>query len=340
MRYWAAATLLLALLAIPAFSQSKSSPKDSSKAGPPSTPLKHAKRTPREAQAIDLLTRAEAEAAALDGQMRAWVLWQIGLAYQSIDKTKALDLFHTALIAAHAANQGGSAGKPPSSDRVKISARPSLPPGLLLERDIARSIVLLEPKRTDETVQQIDPAIRTAILVSLLASQQKEKQFDRAMETLNRINAESEIPYEHAIRLMADLKPEQSGELTQLFLTALSSYRNHAPHSQMRDDFPTMVSRFWKRLPKEIVTQAIDEILAQAAEDKGSISYSVVSEKGGSSMRSLYEVRLSQLMPMLREFDPSAARKYEEKYPALASNTSDSSGASAQSDTAASANEF
>jgi hypothetical protein len=334
MRYWAFATLVFALLARPAFSQNKSSNKDNSKAVLSSKPLNPAHRTASEAQAIDLLTQAEAEASALDSPMRAWVLWQIGQAYQPIDKAKALNLFHTALSAAHAAIQSGSVGKPPSSDRVKISARPSLPPGLLLERDIARSIVLLEPKHADETVQQIDPAIRTAILISLLSSQQKAKQVDQAMQTFNRISAEDEVPYEHAVRLMADLKPEQSGDLTQLFLTALASYRNHAPHSQMRDAFPTMVSRFWKRLPKEIVTQAVDEILTQAAEDKGSISYSVVSGKGGSSMRSLYEVRLSQLMPMLREFDPSAARKYEEKYPALASSTSDSSGVGASSDTA------
>lgn len=340
MRYWASATLLLALIAIPAFSQSKPSDKDKLNAVRPSNPVKHDKRSAGEAQAIDLLTRAEAEASALEGTMRAWVLWQIGLDYQSIDKTKALDLFHTALTAVHAANKDGSAGKPPSSDRVKISAHPSLPPGLLLERDIARSIVLLEPKHSDETVQQIDPAIRTAILISVLSSQEKDKQLDRAMETLNRISAEDEVPYEHATRLMANLKPGQSGELTQLFLTSLTSYRNHAPHSQMRDAFPTMLSRFWKRLPKDVVTQSIDEILAQAAEDKGNVSYSILSGKGGSSMRSLYEYRLSQLMPMLREFDPSAARKYEEKYPAVASGSSGADVASAQSDTAAPANGF
>ena len=339
MRYWAFATLVFAVLAVPVFSQSKSGNKDNPKAVQPSKPLNSVKRTATEAQALDLLTQTEAEAAALDGPMRAWMLWQIGQAYQPIDKTKALDLFHTALIAAHAANQIGSAGKPPSSDRLRLSG-PSLPPGLLLERDIARSIVLLEPKRTDETIQQIDPAIRTAILISLLASQQKEKQFDQAMQTLNRISAESEVPYQQAMWLMADLKPAQSGELMQLFLTALASYRNHAPHLQIRDAFPTMVSRFWQRLPKEIVTQAIDEILTQAAEDKGSVNYSVLSGKGGSSMRSLYEYRLSQLMPMLREFDPSAVRKYEEKYPALASGANDQGGTSAQSDTAGSAKGF
>ncbi|MBZ5508572.1 MAG: hypothetical protein LAO78_24195 [Acidobacteriia bacterium] len=340
MRYWTFAILLFTVFVTPVFSQNKSVNKDNSKAVQPPAPVKLAKRPAGEEQAIDLLTRAEGEAAGLEGKMRAWVLWQIGLAYQAIDKTKALEIFHTALVAAHAANEGGSAGKPPTSDRLKMNPHPSLPPGLLLERDIARSIVLLEPKQADETAQQIDPSIRTAILISVLSSQEKEKQFDRAMETLNRISAESEVPYEHAIRLMADLKPGQSGELTQLFLTALASYRNHAPHSQMRDAFPTMLSRFWKRLPKEIVTQAIDEVLIQAADDKGSVSYSVLSGKGGPSMRSLYEYRLSQLMPMLREFDPSAAHKYEEKYPALASNTSDPGGVNAQSDPAASTNGF
>ncbi len=340
MRYWASFILLLAFLATPMFSQNQSSDKTKPKTGQPTKSEKQAKQTASEAQAIDLLTQAEAEGAALEGPMRAWVLWQIGLDYQAIDKTKALELFHTALMAAHAANQAGATGKPPISNRVKISAHPSLPPGLLLERDIARSIVLLEPKRADETVQQIDPAIRTAILVSLLSSQQKEKQFDRAMQTLNQISAESEIPYEYAMRLMADLKPGQSGELTQLFLTSLNSYRNHAPHPQIKDVFPTMVSRFWKRLPKEVVTQAIDEILAQAAEDKGNISYSVLSDKSSSSMNSLYEYRLSQLMPMLREFDPSAARKYEEKYPASASSAGDPGGTSAQSDPSAPAKGF
>jgi 2C-methyl-D-erythritol 2,4-cyclodiphosphate synthase len=36
-------------------------------------------------------------------------------------------------------------------------------------------------------------------------------------------------------------------------------------------------------------------------------------------VNSLSEFRLAQIMPMLREFDPSAARRYVEKYPALAS---------------------
>src|SRR6185312_15276505 len=99
MRYLAFATLVLAILATPVFSQSKSS--NTAKAMQPSKPLNPAKRTPGEAQALDLLTQAEAEASALDSPMRAWVLWQIGQAYQPIDKTKALNLFHTALSAAH-----------------------------------------------------------------------------------------------------------------------------------------------------------------------------------------------------------------------------------------------
>src|SRR5436853_222718 len=130
------------------------------------------------------------------------------------------------------------------------------------------------------------------------------------------------MPYEGAMRLMDTLKPEQSGELLQLFLAALASYRDHAPHSQARDPFPVILSHYWNRLPKEVARQAIDEVLKQAAavEEKG--SYSVSSDKGNAALGSLHEYRLFQIMPVLREIDPSAARQYMEKYPALASTVS------------------
>jgi hypothetical protein len=321
MRYPASASLFLVFLAISAFAQAETRRQDRkpAQASVPRTPAGNRDRSVREG--IDLLTAAEAEAGAFDSRMRSWVLWQIGLAYQSTDKAKALERFQTALITAHAAAQDSSAEKPKKNDLLpRISGRASLPPGLLLERDIARSIVLLEPKRADQVAQQIDPAIRGAVLGLVLRCQEKEKQFNDALETLKRITVQDEMPYEDAIPLMDTFKPEQAGELTELFFTALVSYRDHAPHVQMNDAFAPLLVRFWKRLPKEAVGQAIDEILKQAADTHQEGSYAAVSEKGTSVMPSLYGYRLLQIMPMLREFDPSAARQYEEKYPDLASS--------------------
>src|SRR2546421_8515083 len=79
MRYSTYTSLLLALLAISACSQTNTSP-DDRKAAQISLPLTLAANTITDgAGGIELLKKAEAEAAALDGAMRAWVFWQIGI---------------------------------------------------------------------------------------------------------------------------------------------------------------------------------------------------------------------------------------------------------------------
>ncbi|HEY6254107.1 MAG TPA: hypothetical protein VI685_29485 [Candidatus Angelobacter sp.] len=269
--------------------------------------------------ALELLKTAETEAAALDGEMRAWVLWQIGLGYQSFDRPKALDVFERAFVASRAAPEDHATAKTEMEVMAKITGHATLPSRLRLQADIARSIVLLDPKRSEQVLQQVDPAARGSVLVSVLASQEKEKQFDRALETLNWIVAQDEMPYRYALRLMDTLNPDQSSELTQLFVTALASYRDHAPHSQFKDEFAVMLTHYWNRLPKTVVREAIDEILKQVADADEKGSYSLQSGKGTITFGSLYEYRLSQIMPVLREFDTSAMRDYLEKYPALAS---------------------
>ena len=285
---------------------------------------------------IELLKIAEAEAAALDGEMRAWMFWQIGIGYQTTDRAKALELFETAFISTRTVREESSAKKPIADALARFTGRPLLSPALRLQADIARSIVLLDPKRSDQLLQQVDPAVRAAVLESVLAHQEKEQQFDQALETLNRITAHDEMPYEGAMRLMDTLKPEQSGELMRLFIAALASYHDHPPHSQVRDIFPIMLFRYWNRLPKEVAREATDEILKQAVAADVNGSYGVSSEKGTATLGSLYQYRLFQLMPVLRQLDPAAADKYMEKYPALSNSVTNASASTASSDGGAS----
>lgn len=319
MGYSRSAVLGLMLLAIPALSQKQINREQDKIDHPSASLIHHANSATEEGGAIKLLKAAEAESAGLDIRMRAWALWQIGIAYQSINRAKALDLFQSALTATRTIREDSRSRNPSSDGLALITGRPSLSPGLQLQADIARSIVLLDPARADQVLQQIDPSTRSAVLTSILAHDETEKHFDKALETLSRITAQDEMPYGYAMRLMDNLKPEQTDELRQLFSLALVSYRDHAPHTLFKDDFPVMLSRYWKRLPKEIVQQAIDEILKQASDSKEEISYSIPSDKGEKTVNSLPEFRLAQIMPLLREFDPSVARRYVEKYPALES---------------------
>src|SRR5262245_8283925 len=219
MSYSISATLLstLLLLVVSSFCQTRISRGDdkNEQGSPPLT--SEASYSTEESGGIELLKRAEVEAAALDGKMRAWALWQIGMAYQTSDRAKALDLFERALTSSRAIREDGSAGKSANDPMLLLTGHPPLSPGLRLQAGIARSIVLLDPKRGDQIVEQIDPAARGDVLESLLVHQEKEKHFDEALETLKRITVQYEMPYDEAMRLMDNLKPGQSGDLMQLF---------------------------------------------------------------------------------------------------------------------------
>jgi hypothetical protein len=96
--YSASTCLFLVLVVLPATCQTGSGQRDDSKVHSPSA---NASNDAKQNNGIDLLKSAEGEAAGLQGGMRAWILWQIGIGYQSIDRRKALELFQDALVASH-----------------------------------------------------------------------------------------------------------------------------------------------------------------------------------------------------------------------------------------------
>lgn len=107
---------------------------------------------------------------------------------------------------------------------------------------------------------------------------------------------------------MAALPPERSGDLLQLFTAAYTSYRDH-PHTggMIGDgDLSSLVLRFWRRLPPNLVHDAISELLKQAAGVKDS-TVSMSSDKGSATFGSYYNYRLFQLVPVLRQIDESEA---------------------------------
>ncbi|MFB3813776.1 MAG: hypothetical protein ACE14L_06655 [Terriglobales bacterium] len=252
---------------------------------------------------MEMLKIAEADAGALEGGMRAYAYWQLARAYERSDKKKALELLESALLAMRAYDD----------DHMNGSLKQRL------EEDILRSMAPMAPQRVDELITQVDAAAREKVLTSLLAYYEQNKQSDRVLELIYRIGQESEIPYDAASRYLMSLKPEQSGELLQLFTASLSSYRDH-PHPLFENKgFPDMIVRFWNRLPKNLVREAIDEVLGQAeAADKKEQgkkpSIAMASDKGSVSFTSLYEYRLFQLLPVLRRIDESGAEELLRKY--------------------------
>ncbi len=241
-----------------------------------------------------LLELSEAQADGMsDPGVRAFAYLQIARGYAPFDKSKAGAALESAFTATLA-------------DDVKNKRD--------LQEQILGAMAPLVPERAEELLTQVPPDARREALRSLLQYYQKEKKLDRAIEVINRIGQEGEFPYSAAAGIMTALPPEASDARQQLFLTALNAFRTGPPDRRGLSfgtfEFPTMVVRFWRSLPPAVVRQAITEILDQGekAERAGSSNTLAMSSgEGTASFSSMYQYHLFQLVPILRELDPSAA---------------------------------
>lgn len=252
-----------------------------------------------------MLQTAEAAAGGMEGGMRAYALLQIARAYQPQNKKKALELLNDALAATRALDD----------DDLQVRQR--------LQEEILQAIVPLAPQRADDLLSQVDPDARGKVLVALLNYYRKNNEMDRALEVIYRIAAEGEAPYDAVGQVMHALPAERDSDAQQLFATALMSFRDHPQRRRLRlgdGDFASLVVRNWKRLPKETVLDAVHEILKQARQSQDGrstthpASISLASPSGAVAFNSIYEFRLFQMLPVLRQLDSSEADKLLKEY--------------------------
>ncbi len=247
-------------------------------------------KSEQQERARKLLQTAEAQAGGLQGGMRAYSFLQLSRACEKGDKAKAVELLDDAMTAT----------RDMEDDRSRT--RPQL------QQQILQAMVPMAPDRAEELLSQIEADQREPVLNALLGHYEKNKDLDHAIELVYRIGQEKEIPYGAVGRIIAALPPEKNGDVLQLFTAAYASYRDHE-HPGVAiggSDFGTLVIQFWRRLPPNLVHDAIRELLKQA-EDRKDAKISLASDNGSAAFNSLYEWRLFQLLPVLREVDGSEA---------------------------------
>ena len=242
---------------------------------------------------------AEAQAKGLQGGMRAYALLQVARTYAPADKPHAVELLEDALAATR--------GMDDDSNHMRAQ----------LQRDIVQAIVPLAPERADELLAQLDPAGRQSVLKALLDYYRQKKLERRAVETIYRIAAEDEFPYDAGLQMMRSMPTAQRGEMQQMFNTALESYRNHK-HPGLTiggGDFAQLIVELQPKLSPDVVKDAVFEVLrqAEAPSDNGPQQISLASERGSVAMGSIYDYRLFQLLPALRAADADEAERLLKK---------------------------
>ncbi len=267
-----------------------------------------AKPTPAELErGRRMLETAEAAASGMEGGVRAYALLQIARVYQISDKKKAVTLLNDAL----------SATRGMDDDRRNTRQ--------YLEEQILQTLVPLAPQRADELLDQVDPASRGKVVIALLDYYQKNKDLDRAIEVIYRLAPQGDVPYDAVGRILDVLPSEREADRQQLFALALTNFRDHPEARRSvrygNGDFPSLILSQWKHLPKEMVLTAIDEALTQAknsGQTNGSaprnLTVAMTTPSGAVAFNSMYEFRLFQLLPVLRQLDEAEADKLLKQY--------------------------
>lgn len=231
--------------------------------------------------------------------VRSYALVEVARAYARSDKAEATRLLDQAFELTKIV--------PPSTGKT------------FLEEMICSQTILLAPSRLDDFLHQSDPEARRSALRILLQRYGQANEIDKALEVINRLANEDEFPYGDADRILPKMPQNSRSEKQALFARALASYKNHQHDAILPgNDFGVLLTHIWKDIDKATVRDGIDYMLQearkQAESGQNSMQITVTSAKGSASVGSSYEYRLFQLIPVLREIDPSTAKDLLDQY--------------------------
>jgi hypothetical protein len=190
-----------------------------------------------------------------------------------------------------------------------------------LRRDRELDVVYLlgstAPEELPDMEQLAEPEVRSAIEGMLFRSDVKKRDFDAAMSRVSLLAHSKGFPFNAATELMLVLPDERTTDRKSVFFAGLQSYREFPNRNEdgmpRHDDMATFILRFWKQMPQETVIDAMDLVLknSQAAEQKARITLTLKNYSGEVNLESPYKMRLFELLPVLRELEPSKARELE-----------------------------
>ena len=266
------------------------------------------KLTPKEERGHRLLQSAEAEAASLQPDMRAFVLWKIAVGYRNSNPAKSDALLKDAFLASISIEDiapEGNGGYCPQMQGCGIKMW--LQQGILLAMTSLTDIEKLLPQAQAEVVKDVTP--------SLISRYIAKKDFARTKELITSLADQGQYPYDAATDLMLALPPGPASSLEKaaIFNDAVNAY--HGQEDSMSwgptyDGLSGMVMRFWKDVPAAMAEDAIDQILAKAKDlDKGPTKPHLTfsGSAGTVALNSQYQYRLFQLLPVLEELDKPKA---------------------------------
>jgi hypothetical protein len=273
------------------------------------------KLTAQQAHGLQLLKSAEAEAAGLEPVTRTYILWQLSHGYSKIDPRKRNATLRNAFLASRAIEEQAE-----SADchmELVCHVQRWMQQQILFEM-LGGNDDKTHPERVEALLPQANPKVRKRMMEPLASEYVRKQQFDRVRQLMDQMD-EDDYSYSLAGELMSALPhsrvEERQGVLAQAFLNFQNQSLEYLDPAS--DDFGALVIRFWREMPS-LAQDAIDAILARSKdrdESRKAHSVTITLNNGGSlAFGTEYEFRLFQMLPILRELDPSKAEQLLGEY--------------------------
>jgi hypothetical protein len=186
-----------------------------------------------------------------------------------------------------------------------------------LQSAALRKLLRLDESAVEQLMPQADPEARAEIQGAMVERAVDRRDFDRALSLLNQIPSDQDYPYAAATQLILRLPAGHEAEKRAIFVNAMAhDDREHSSLGGEGDcsavncaagDLSGMVVRFWRHFPPELVLDAIDQILDHSKTDDTQIA--IKASSGPINFDNVYQYRLFELLPVLRELDPSKAEQ-------------------------------
>jgi hypothetical protein len=183
------------------------------------------KVTPKQLQGLRLLEVAQAEAAGLPPDMRAFVLWQVSNAYQNSNPAKADTLLKDAFRATESIDPSAFIADGCWEQVCRIQKW--LQESILLDM-LSNSHGVGQFGQVERLAIRADPNARAAVISRLIYIYAEKKAFDRARQLLDQVADGEGYPYEAAVELMLRLSEQQAADRQAIFAQESATFGSTA----------------------------------------------------------------------------------------------------------------
>jgi hypothetical protein len=180
-----------------------------------------------------------------------------------------------------------------------------------LQSHIFEEILFEDPALAEDLLPYAEPEVRRRDTELLVREYIQKKNLSHAHELLTALVGQKDFPYPAIGDLIQALPSERAGDRALIFSIAVTAFRANEPETahMFVDDLGVVVVRFWRQLPTDAVLEAIDLMLdrAKSAIDANADIRATIRASKKSLSLNLYQYRLFELLPVLRELDPPRA---------------------------------